>query len=184
MRVGEDDHLWTSTNDDLRTKIPLLKGVNLDDWIHVKYGRLDRVTKNKILKGCSGKEKAYSEGSRDPGDERSVSGTIEGFSEYNKDVDYLDLQWEKGFHDPDDETYEKRRCELLGVPYEAPPPIVAKKFEITRYCLGPNERFAKIRKLENKNIIRTMTNVAWVRHNLVNEGDISMDGLGQVRRPP
>jgi hypothetical protein len=31
LRVSDDDHLWTSTNDDLRTELPFLNGVDFDD---------------------------------------------------------------------------------------------------------------------------------------------------------
>ena len=42
--------------------------------------------------------------------------------------DYLEIQGEEGFTDPDDEAYEQRRCKLLGIPYEKPPPIITEKF--------------------------------------------------------
>lgn len=36
-------------------------------------------------------------------------------------MDYLELQGHDGFTDPDDEAYEQRRCNLLGISYKALP---------------------------------------------------------------
>ena len=80
----------------------------------------------------------------------------------------------------DDEAYEQCRCKLLGIPYKKLPPIHAETFEITRYSIVPYEKFTKVMSRDKKEFLRTSTNVAWIRHNLMKE----MDELGQVRHPP
>ena len=95
-------------------------------------------------------------------------------------VDDLDLQGYDEFTNLDDEAYEQRRCKLLGIPYKKPPPIHAETFEVTRYSIGPDEKFTKIVSQERKEFSLTTANVAWIRQNLMKE----MDGLGQVHRPP
>lgn len=113
-------------------------------------------------------------------DEEWFKGTDSDDDDIEGILDYLELQWNEEFIDPDDEAYEQRRCNLLRIPYKRPPPIIVKTYEFTRYHLGPEEKFCKIRKIETKEYLRTATNVAWVRHNLMKD----IEEVGQVQRPP
>ena len=54
-------------------------------------------------------------------------------------MDYLKIEGYKRFTDPEDEEYEQMRCKLLRITYTKPTPIVAEKFEITRYKIGLDE---------------------------------------------
>lgn len=95
-------------------------------------------------------------------------------------VGYLELQRYDGFTDTDDEAYEQRICNLLGIPFKKPPPIITEKFEVVRYSIGPDKNFTKIESQGKEELLRTSTNVAWIRQHLMKE----MDEHGQVRHQP
>ena len=186
-RVDDDEYLWTSTNDNLRSNLEWVDNLGFDDWIKIKYGKIDAATRDKIWKGCVSSK--IPQECRENNDELENIGDAEDQSENdahsnsnNVDaiMDYLELQGSEGFTDPDDETYEQRRCKLLGLPYKRPPPIIAETYEVTRYHVGANERFSKVRRITRKEYCRTATNVAWIRQNLMKE----MDEHGQVHPSP
>ena len=51
-RVDDDEYLWTSTNDNLRSNLEWVDNSGFDDWIKIKYGKIDAATRDKIWKGC------------------------------------------------------------------------------------------------------------------------------------
>nr|GEW85616.1 hypothetical protein [Tanacetum cinerariifolium] len=76
-----------------------------------------------------------------------------GTSEDEKDLegilDYLEPRSYDGFIDLDNEAYNKKKCRLLGLNYEdPPPPIIIEKVKITRYTIGPEEIYRKVKVLE------------------------------------
>lgn len=154
-RVGEDEFLWTSTNDVERTELPWLDNLGFDNWVKIKYGKVDALTKEKIWKGCMSKEdpsnevpneisEVTDEDTKDSTrneneeckrvlvedllDDKWFKGTESDDDDIEGILDYLELQGEYGFNDPEDEGYEQRRCKLLGILYKRPPPIVAEKY--------------------------------------------------------
>ena len=176
-----------------------VNNLGFDDWIKIKYGKVDAVTKEKIWIGCMSRSslcecKAYEHEYNETiqGDEQNQQrkenreerpqkdGTSFDDDDIDGIMDYLKLQGTEGFTDPDDETYEQRWCKLLGLQYKKPPPIIAETYEVTRYHLGPEERFSKVRRIETKEYCRTATNVAWIRHILIKE----MDESEQVLHDP
>ena len=137
MRVNNDDYLWFSTNDNQRTDLEWVNNLGFDDWIKIKYGKVDDVTKEKIWIGCMGRsslceckayEHKYKETTLDIEQNQlrketsKESSCKDGTSSDDDDtdgiMDYLELQGTEGFTDPDDKIYEQRRCKLLGLQYK------------------------------------------------------------------
>ena len=54
-RVDDDEYLWTSKNDHRRSDLPWLERLSFEDWVKIKYGRIDATTKEKIWRGCMSK---------------------------------------------------------------------------------------------------------------------------------
>jgi hypothetical protein len=186
--------------------LPLLDRLSFEDWVKIKYGRIYATTKEKIWKGCMSKfdpsecevdnepivakeeehkikwgeekDRCKKELIEDKLDNEWFKGTESDDDDIDGIIYYLELQGHDGFTDPDDEAYEQRRCKLLGLTHTKPPLIIAEAYEVTRYNLGPDERFSKIGKIRKSEYSRTSMNVAWMRHNLIKE----MDEVGQVRR--
>jgi hypothetical protein len=198
-RVGDYDHLWTSTYDDRRSDLPWLDRLGFNVSIKIKYGRVDASTTESFWKGCMNeenlsnctndndakdeigddyktnwgeeKDRCKKELIQDKLDDDWFKETDSDDDDIDRIMDYLELQGHDGFMDPDDEAYEQQRCKLLGIPYKKPPPIVAETYEMTKYHLRPDERFAKVRRIERKEFWRTTTNLTWMRHNLMREMD-------------
>ncbi|GKB58399.1 hypothetical protein Tco_0914585 [Tanacetum coccineum] len=84
-------------------------------------------------------------------------------------LDYLEPNSYNGFTNCENESYNKRKCELLGMTYTKAPPIIIKKAEITRYILGPDESYTKVNILEIDGLLRTQENVADIRAKIVRE---------------
>ncbi|PWA82953.1 zinc knuckle CX2CX4HX4C [Artemisia annua] len=135
-RVNDDEYLWTSTNDNQRNELEWVDNLVFDDWIKIKYGKIDAATKEKIWKGCVSRSNPCECKTNDEGKEYNK--TIwedeqnqrkrevveeklnQNGTEYDEDdidgiMDYLELQRADGFTDPNDETYEQRRCKLLCI---------------------------------------------------------------------
>ncbi|GJX49746.1 hypothetical protein Tco_0276591 [Tanacetum coccineum] len=60
------------------------------------------------------------------------SGTVIDVEDLDGIVDYLELKSHDNFIDTDDEAYKERMCELLGMTYRTPPPILIEKVELPR----------------------------------------------------
>ena len=150
----------------------------------MKYGEVDYLTKEKILqehtKSMDEEEHENSDEDKGQACETSPSvdrdrqifkliedkldkdwykGTESDDDDLEGIVDYIDLQGYDRFMNMDDEAYEQRRCKLLGIPYDKPPPIQAKTFEITMYAICPDEKSTKIVSRDKKEFLRTPTNV-------------------------
>ncbi|GKF46333.1 hypothetical protein Tco_0136135 [Tanacetum coccineum] len=91
-------------------------------------------------------------------------------------VEYLELHTHNGFIDTEDEAYKERMCKLLGMTYKKPPSVIIKKFEITRYTIGPGERYLKIKFVEIDKMPRTISNIAMIRTRLMEEMDAKGSG--------
>ncbi|GJV94311.1 RNA-directed DNA polymerase, eukaryota, reverse transcriptase zinc-binding domain protein [Tanacetum coccineum] len=74
-----------------------------------------------------------------------------------------------GFIDLNDKAYKERKCDLLGMTYRKPPPILIEKVKVTRYTIGPGETYTKVKVLEIKEMPRTRDNVATIRAGLMEE---------------
>ncbi|GJV78804.1 hypothetical protein Tco_1514674 [Tanacetum coccineum] len=77
-------------------------------------------------------------------------------------LDYLEQRSYDGFIDLDDEAYNMRRCKLLGITYKEPTPILIEKVKVTKYTIGPDEIYMKVKVLGVDEIPRTRDNVAIV----------------------
>ncbi|GKA97792.1 zinc knuckle CX2CX4HX4C containing protein [Tanacetum coccineum] len=95
---------------------------------------------------------------------------------------YLEPKSHDGFIDPDDEVYKQRRCELLGMPYKEPPPILKEKAEITRYSIGAGEVYTKGDILDVNTLPRTMYNIADIRAELINERNMESEDLSTTKK--
>ena len=49
-RLGKDEFFLSSTNDEERMSLPWLDNLGFDSWVKIKYGHVDRLTKDKIWK--------------------------------------------------------------------------------------------------------------------------------------
>ncbi|GJR67653.1 hypothetical protein Tco_0013718 [Tanacetum coccineum] len=77
-------------------------------------------------------------------------------------LDYLEQRSYDGFIDLDDEAYNMRRCKLLGITYKEPTLILIEKVKVTKYTIGPDEIYMKVKVLGVDEIPRTRDNVAAV----------------------
>nr|GEW41549.1 hypothetical protein [Tanacetum cinerariifolium] len=93
-------------------------------------------------------------------------------------LDYLKPRSYDGFIDLD-ETYNKRRCRLLGMTYEEPTPILIKKAKVTQYTVGPGETYTKVKLLGVEKIPTTMDNVAAIRARLMKK--MAQEGNNQAK---
>ncbi|GKF96718.1 hypothetical protein Tco_0292539, partial [Tanacetum coccineum] len=84
---------------------------------------------------------------------------LEGLLDYLKPISY------DGFIN--DEAYNKRRCNLLGMTYEEPTLILIEKAKVTRYTVGLGENYTKVKVLGVEKIPRTRDNVAAIRARLM-----------------
>nr|GEW95028.1 hypothetical protein [Tanacetum cinerariifolium] len=78
-------------------------------------------------------------------------------------LDYLEPRSYNGFIELDDEAYNKRRCELLGMTYMEPTPSLMERVKVTRHTIGPGEIYAKVNVLGVDEIPRNMDNIAAIR---------------------
>ncbi|GKB40612.1 hypothetical protein Tco_0885554 [Tanacetum coccineum] len=110
----------------------------------------------------------------------------EWFNNTSEDED--DLEWilyylkprsYDGFIDLDDESYNKRRCRLLGMTYEEPTPILIEKAKVTRYTIGLRETYTKVKVLGIEKIPRTRDNVVAIRARLMRK--MAQEGNNQAK---
>ncbi|GJZ90814.1 hypothetical protein Tco_0662741 [Tanacetum coccineum] len=65
-------------------------------------------------------------------------------------------------------------CRLLGLTYREAPPILIEKVKVTRYTIGPEETYIKVKVLGIDKMPRTRDNVATIRDGLIEE--MGVDG--------
>ncbi|GKC21387.1 zinc knuckle CX2CX4HX4C containing protein, partial [Tanacetum coccineum] len=95
-------------------------------------------------------------------------------------LDYLKPRSYDGLIDLDNKAYNKRRCRLLGLTYEdPPPPILIKKVKVTRYIICPEEIYIKVKVLGIEEMPRTRDNVASIRARLMEK--MANEGNGQAK---
>ncbi|GJX63992.1 zinc knuckle CX2CX4HX4C containing protein [Tanacetum coccineum] len=107
-------------------------------------------------------------------DEAWFNGTSEDEDDLEGILDYLEPKSYDGFIDLDDEAYIERKCVLLGLTYREPPPILIEKVKFTRYTIGPEETYTKVKILGIDEMPRTRDNIATTRDGLMEE--MGMDG--------
>nr|GEX70202.1 zinc knuckle CX2CX4HX4C [Tanacetum cinerariifolium] len=96
-----------------------------------------------------------------PKEKSDDEGDLEGILDYLKPRSY------DGLIDLDNEAYNKRRCRLLGLTFEDPPLILIKKANVTRYTIGIEEIYTKVKVLGFDEMPRTRDNVASIRARLM-----------------
>lgn len=52
VRVADDEFLRTSINDDERSELPWLDRLGFNNWIKIRYRKVNASSKEKIQKGC------------------------------------------------------------------------------------------------------------------------------------
>ncbi|GJW20354.1 hypothetical protein Tco_0030976 [Tanacetum coccineum] len=107
------------------------------------------------------------------------NGTSEDEDDLEGIMDYLEPRSYDGFIDLDDEAYNKRKCGLLGITYKDPSPILIEKVKVTRYTIGPDEIYMKVKVLGVDELPRTRDNVATIRARLMEK--IANEGNGQTK---
>ncbi|GJV01197.1 hypothetical protein Tco_1334766 [Tanacetum coccineum] len=210
---SEEKCSWCFLNDDKRIDVAWER-LSLNDWIRVRYGKVCKMTKDKIMKDYWRQEfnekqdditnmnvdleispnirkdlkdlenfrdekmELILDNVYDKLDDEWYSGTVIDEEDLDGIVDYLELKSYDGFINVDDEAYKKKICELLGMTYKMPTPILFEKVEITRYTISPGECYTKGRILQIDELPRTSTNVTAIRDELMKE----MDTGGSVQR--
>ncbi|GJZ71244.1 zinc knuckle CX2CX4HX4C containing protein [Tanacetum coccineum] len=96
-----------------------------------------------------------------PNNEEKHEDDLEGI------LDYLEPRSYDGLIDLEHEAYNKRKCRSLGSTYKEPPPILIEKFKITRYTIGPEEVYTRVKVLGIDEMPRTRDNVAVIRARLM-----------------
>ncbi|GKD24792.1 zinc knuckle CX2CX4HX4C containing protein [Tanacetum coccineum] len=94
-------------------------------------------------------------------------------------LDYLEPRSYNGFINLDNETYNKRRCKLLGMTYKKPTSILMEKVKVTRYTIGPGEIYTKVKVLGFDELPRTRDNIAAIRARLLEK--MAHEGNGQAK---
>ncbi|GJW59150.1 hypothetical protein Tco_0105881 [Tanacetum coccineum] len=163
--ASENRNYWKSTNDNERNNL-IWEGMSSKDWIRVKYAKICKNTQDKIIRDYWRDEM-----------EKEKEDNLEIQEEYSSDdeedligiLDYLEPNSYNGFTNCENESYNKRKCELLGMTYTKAPPIIIEKAEITRYILGPDESYTKVKILEIDGLLRTQENVADIRAKIVSK---------------
>ncbi|GJZ53498.1 hypothetical protein Tco_0608383 [Tanacetum coccineum] len=137
---------WESMNDNEQVDLEW-EELSFNDWVRIKFGRIRKMTKDRILK--------------DHWTERF--GDVEDIDDNDEPKSY------DGFIDLDNEAYNERKCRLLGLTYREPPPILIEKVKVTRYSIGPKDIYTKVKVLGIDRMSRTRDNVATIRAGLMEE---------------
>ncbi|GJR74871.1 reverse transcriptase domain-containing protein [Tanacetum coccineum] len=166
------------------------------------YGKVCKITRERILKDhwrerFEDEEDDIKENSEDPEECREdkanvimgaildnlnddwFNGTSEDEDNLEGILDYLEPRSYDGFIDLDNEAYNKRKCRLLGLTYKEPPPILTEKVKVTRYTIGLEEIYTKVKVLGIDEMPRTRDNNAAIRARLMEK--MSKDGSVQAK---
>ncbi|GJY11699.1 hypothetical protein Tco_0381008 [Tanacetum coccineum] len=108
-----------------------------------------------------------------------LNGTSEDEDGLEGILEYLEPKSYDGFIDLDYEAYNKRKYRLLGLTYKEPPPILIEKVKITRYTIGPEEIYTKVKLLGIDEMTRTRDNIAAIRAGLMKK--MAKDEGGQAK---
>ncbi|GJZ57599.1 zinc knuckle CX2CX4HX4C containing protein [Tanacetum coccineum] len=108
-----------------------------------------------------------------------LNGTSEDEDGLEGILEYLEPKSYDGFIDLDYEAYNKRKYRLLGLTYKEPPPILIEKVKITRYTIGLEEIYTKVKLLGIDEMPRTRDNIAAIRAGLMKK--MAKDGSGQAK---
>ncbi|GJS48693.1 hypothetical protein Tco_0598814 [Tanacetum coccineum] len=136
--------------------------------MRIRYRKVCKMTGERILKDhwkerLEDKDDDSDENLEDPDFNNTSENedNLEGLLDYLKPISY------DGFIDLDNEAYNKRRCKLLGIPYEEPTPILIENAKVNRYIIGLRETYTKVKVLGVEKIPRTRDNVATTRARLM-----------------
>ncbi|GKC17982.1 hypothetical protein Tco_1014764 [Tanacetum coccineum] len=199
--INVEKHYWESINDSKREELEW-ENLSLNDWMKIRYGKVCKMTKERILKDhwrerfgdeeddleenledpeeCrEDKANAITRAIHDTSNDDWFNNTSEDEDDLEGILDYLEPRTYDGFIDFDDEAYNKRRSKLLGMIYEEPTPILIKKVKVTRYTIGPGEIYTKVKVLGVDEIPRTRDNVATIRAILTEK--MAHEGNGQAK---
>ncbi|GKE73691.1 hypothetical protein Tco_1535732 [Tanacetum coccineum] len=166
------------------------EGLSLNDRMKIKYGKVCKMTRERILKdhwrkNFNDKEDDNKENSEDPeecGEDKAnivmgviydklnndwFNGTSDDEDDLDGILDYLKPSSYDGFIDLDNEAYNERRCRLFGLTYVEPPLILIEKVKVTRYTIGPEEICTKVKVLGIDEMARTRDNVVSIRAKLM-----------------
>nr|GEY57536.1 hypothetical protein [Tanacetum cinerariifolium] len=188
-KENEQKHYWESNNDSKREELQW-ENLNLNDWIRIRYGKVCKITEERILKDYR-REKFRDEEDdlddylEDPEEcKEDKASTIlrvihdklnndwfDNTSEAEDDLegilDNLKPISYDGFIELDGEAYNNRRCILLGMTYEEPTLILIKNAKVTRYTVGLGETYTKVNLLGVEKIPRNRDNVTVMRARLM-----------------
>ncbi|GJU57234.1 hypothetical protein Tco_1235000 [Tanacetum coccineum] len=201
LPINVEKHYWKSNNDNKREELEW-ENLSLNDWMGIRYGKVCKMTGERILKDYWRERFGYEEDDleenlEDPeecGEDKAntILGVIhdklnnDWFNNTSEDeddlkgiLDYLKPRSYDEFIDLDDETYNKRRCKLLRMIYEEPNPILIEKAKVTRYIIGPGETYTKVKVLGVEKIPRTRDNVAAMRARLMKK--MAQEGNNQAK---
>ncbi|GJU81431.1 hypothetical protein Tco_1283796 [Tanacetum coccineum] len=146
---------WESMNDSERVDLEW-EELSFNDWVRIKFSKVYKF------------------------DEAWFNGTSEDEDDLEGILNYLEPKSYDGFIDLDDEAYKERKCRLLGLTYREPPSILIKNFKATRYTIGPEETYTKVKVLGINEVPRTRENIATIRAGLMEK--IDEEGGAQKRR--
>ncbi|GJS07050.1 zinc knuckle CX2CX4HX4C containing protein [Tanacetum coccineum] len=178
------------------------ENLSLNDWMKIRYGRVCKMTRERILKDHWRKRYGDEEDDLEENLEdleecgkdkaNAIMWAIhdklndDWFNNTSKDEDdfegilyYLEPRSYDGFIYLNDEAYNKRKCKLLGMTYEEPTLILIEKVKVTRYTIGPGEIYTKVKVLGVDEIPRTRDNVAAMRARLIEK--MAHEGNGQAK---
>nr|GEU48337.1 hypothetical protein [Tanacetum cinerariifolium] len=173
--------LWTCMYDDERTETSptIMKKKTLLFKEHLR-----RIHKRVFIsKFGDEKMQRIHELIEDQLDDDWYMGPTHDEDDLNSFGEYLELHASDGFTDVGEKEYKEKMCKLIRMTYKKPPSITIEKFKITRYTIGPKERYEKVKVKETDEIPRTMSNVDVVRAKLMEERthmDVSKELLLQV----
>nr|GEW24985.1 hypothetical protein [Tanacetum cinerariifolium] len=178
------------------------ENLSLNDWMRIRYGKVCKMTNERILKDYwrdifRDEEDDLDENLEDleecgEDNTNTILGVIhdklnnDWFNNTSEDeddlegiVDYLKPRAYYEFIDLDDEAYNKRGCRLLGMTYEEPTSILIEKAKVIRYTVNLGETYTKVKVLEVEKIPRTRDNIAAMRDRLMKK--IDQEGNNQAK---
>nr|GEU55746.1 hypothetical protein [Tanacetum cinerariifolium] len=189
LPINVEKYYWKSNNDSKREELEW-ENLSLNDWMRIRFGKVCKMTRERILKNY------WRERFRDEEDDlddnledleecgEDKANTILGiiheklsndwFNNTSKDeedlegiLDSLKPRSYDGFINLDEKAYNKRRCRLLGMTCEEPTSILIEKAKVTRYTIGPEETYTKVKVLGVEKIPRKRDNDAAIRARLM-----------------
>lgn len=145
------------------------KDMTLLEWVHERfdnYTELDRKLQWKLQdewEKLQGGFESSEEDTYHPIEDVPEANNNELIEELDE---YLNVDHYFKSVDKDEESFKKRKCQLLGTPYEKPPTFTAEIYKVVKYSLGPNDEFVAIKTIDYKELDQTEENVAMLYGNI------------------